>query len=136
MRYRLRTLLIVLAIGPLFSAHAAENEVDPTGTWKWRLPNQSAENTIKLKLSGDKLSGSVLRRNNQLEVPIEDATYKAGAVKFRATVIDEHDNTTRIIVTFSGRLSGDTIMGTIEFKHPSKVISRDWLARRAQPAAP
>ena len=115
LRYKLRTLLIVLPLSLPFSVLATDNEANPTGTWKWKLPNQSAENTLQLKLTGDQLSGSILRRNNQLEVPIEDATYQAGALKFRATVPDEHDNTgqRKIIVTFTGTLTGDTIAGTI-----------------------
>ncbi len=106
----------------------AENKTDPTGTWKWRLANQSAENTMKLKLEGDKLTGSLLRRNK--EVPIEEATYKDGMVRLKVIVTSEQGDGLKIPIRFMGTVSGDTIKGTIEFIHPNRTVTRDWNARR------
>ena len=59
---------------------------DPTGTWKWtveRMGNK-VEQTLKLKMDGDKLTGALVGRNN-METKIEDATMKDGEVTFNVT---------------------------------------------------
>ncbi len=80
--YRLALAGLVLC---LFSslAQAAEN---PTGTWKWSVTfnDQTREQTLKLKLEGDKLTGAMVGRDNQ-ETPIEKATYKDGEISFTST---------------------------------------------------
>src|SRR5687767_2256460 len=113
-----RTLLEIVAVVSLANAAAAEDAPNPTGTWKWRLFNQSAQQTLKLRLEGDKLTGSMLRRNNQ-EAPVEKATYKDGVVSFRVTIISEFDGR-KIVSTYTGKVSGDTISGKIEFEHPDR----------------
>lgn len=113
------------------SSAAAEDEANPTGTWRWKLSNQSAHNTLKLKLDGDKLTGVVLRRI-QGEVPIHDATYQNGKVSFKANLISERGDDRKILAKFVGKVSGDTIKGTVEFKHPDRIIIREWNANRVE----
>ena len=130
-------VLLAVTLAGLAGLATAEDPINPTGTWKWRLFNQSAENTLKLKLDGDKLTGALLRKNNSLEVPIEDATYKAGMVTFKVNVTSERgDPVVKIVIKFAGTVSGDAIEGTIEFKHPDQTISRDWHARRVEKEFP
>ena len=52
----------------------AATAADPSGTWKWSVTfnDQTREQTLKLKLEGDKLTGSMVGRNNQ-ETAIGDA---------------------------------------------------------------
>ena len=129
-----RTMAVGVALAVLiWTGHAvAEDKADPTGTWKWKLPNQSAENTLELSLEGDELSGSLLRRNNKEKVPIEEAVYKADMVSFKVNVTSEQGDGLKILIKFMGTVSGDTIKGTIEFKHKDRTISRDWDAKRVE----
>lgn len=120
----------VAMLAPLGSA--VGDETDPTGTWKWRYANQSAFNTIKLKLEQGKLSGFVIRRI-QGEVPIERTRYKDGKMSFNATVTSEMGDATKILVTFSGTIRGDSIKGTVETKHPDgRATTSEWIAQRVK----
>ena len=103
---------------------------DPTGTWKWSITfgDQTRESTLKLKLEGDKLTGTILGRENQ-ETPIENATYKDGDVAFSYT---RERNNQKFTIKYSGKLSGDTIKGKQEFSRDGQSQSRDWEAKRAK----
>ena len=125
-----RTMAVGVALTVLILASlaAAEDKADPTGTWKWKFPNQNAEQRLRLKLEGDKLTGALLRRTG--EVPIEEAIYKDGFLSFKVTVISEQGDGLKIPCKYTGTVSGDTIKGTIEVKHPGQTISKDWDAKR------
>lgn len=124
-----RELLVVgLAIFGLVGQARAADKADPTGTWKWSVTfnNQTRESTLKLKLEGDKLTGSMLGRNNA-ETPIEDASFKDGEIKFSVT---RERNNQKFTTKYSGKLEGDTIKGKSEFDRNGQVRSRDWEAKR------
>ena len=127
-----RPMAVVAALMVLTLAISAvaEDKADPNGTWKWRFFNQSAEQTMKLKLEGDKLTGSILRSNR--EVPLHEATYKDGMVTCKVTVTSERGDPVKIVIRYMGTVSGDTIKGTIESKWPDRTILRDWDARRVE----
>ncbi|MBC8115258.1 MAG: hypothetical protein H7062_12815 [Candidatus Saccharimonas sp.] len=114
-------------IGMVGMAQAADKP-DPTGTWKWSVTvnDQKRDATLKLKLEGDKLTGTMLGRNNQ-ETAIEDATFKDGEVAFSVTrERNGQKNTTK----YKGKLDGDTIKGKSESERDGKTQSRDWEAKR------
>jgi hypothetical protein len=119
-----------LAIGLLalvFVSTAAA--ADPTGTWKWSVmgkDNATVEQTAKLKLEGDKLTGTVTRGNN--DTAITDGSFKDGTVAFTVTV-ERGGN--KIVSKYSGKLDGDMIKGKIESDRGGKTNSRDWVAKRA-----
>lgn len=117
-----------LALTCLASLSRAEDKADPTGTWKWSVTfnNQTREQTLKLKLDGDQLTGAMLGRDNQ-ETAIEDAKYKDGEVSFTVT---RERNGQKFVRKFSGKVSGDTIKGTTEFERNGEKQSRDWEAKR------
>lgn len=119
---RLSVLIVLLFVGV---AVAAEN---PTGTWKWstNFGGKTRENTLKLKLEGDKLTGSVLGRNNE-ETPIENATFKDDKVSFDVT---REFNNNKFTIKYSGTVKGDTITGKTEFNREGQTQSRDWEAKR------
>ncbi len=102
-------------------------ELTPTGTWKWTVTNpnnnQTRDASVKLKLDGDKLSGSV-PGPKQSEINIENASFKDGEISF--TVTRERNNQ-KVTQKFSGKLDGDTITGKIENPNGN---SRDWVAKR------
>ncbi|HWB13068.1 MAG TPA: hypothetical protein VG826_27840 [Pirellulales bacterium] len=103
-------------------------DTDPTGTWKWSamINNQTREFTLKLKLEGDKLTGSMLGRDNQ-ETAIENASYKDGEVAF--TVTRERNNQ-KFTVKYKGKVSGDTIKGKSSIERDGQTNERDWEAKR------
>ena len=127
-RVTLTTLFIGLAAASLTrAALAADESTDPTGTWKWSVTfnNQTREMTLKLKLEGDKLSGAMVRNNE--ETPIEDAKYKDGEVSFSVT---RERNGQKFTIKYQGKVSGDTIKGKTEFERDGQAQSRDWEAKR------
>lgn len=120
-------LVFTLGLGQV--AKAAE---DPTGTWKWSVmrggAGQAREVTLKLKLEGDKLTGTVSGRNNT-DTAIEDASFKDGDVAFTVTRT-MGDN--KIVTKYSGKLSGDSIKGKMESERQGKPTSTDWDAKRSK----
>jgi len=122
---RLVVAVVVVLVGLVSSARAAEN---PTGTWKWEtnFGGKTRENTLKLKLDGDKLTGSMLGRNNQ-EVAIENATFKDDKVSF---TYSPEFNGQKITIKYNGTVKGDAITGKSEFEREGQTQSRDWEAKR------
>jgi len=101
---------------------------DPTGTWKWSTTfnNKTREQTLKLKLEGDKLTGALVGQNNQ-ETAIADASFKDDAVAFTVT---REQGGNKVVSKYNGKLDGDTIKGKIESDRGGKTNSRDWEAKR------
>jgi hypothetical protein len=119
-------LAIMAVVATAGVARAAEN---PTGTWKWEVKfnNQSRDVTLKLKLDGEKLTGSMSGRNGDTE--IQDGQYKDGDISF--SIVRER-NGNKMTSKFSGKLSGDTIKGKTEFERNGQSQSRDWEAKRVK----
>jgi hypothetical protein len=99
---------------------------DPNGTWKWSVERngQKFETTLKLKLEGDKLTGTISGRDGA-ESAVEEASYKDGEVKFSVT---RERNGQKFTTKYSGKLSGDAITGKAE----TGERSRDWKAERVK----
>jgi hypothetical protein len=120
--------LVLMLLGVACYAQATDN---PTGTWKWTMQgrnNQTREVTLKLKLEGDALTGAMVGRNGQ-ETPIQDGTYKDGDLSFK--VVRKGRSGQEMTSKYSGKVSGDTIKGKIEFEINGQSRSRDWEAKRA-----
>jgi hypothetical protein len=126
---QLLTAMTVVAFVVLPGLVRAEDEPNPTGTWKWSATwgGQTRELTLKLKLEGDKLTGCRVGRDGK-ETPIADATYKDGEFSFTYTREREGRKMTS---KYTGKVSGDTIKGKIEFTREGQTRSRDWEAKRA-----
>jgi len=128
-----RDLLILgLAMFSLMGqAYAAD--ADPTGTWKWSFTNpqnnQTREMTLKLKLEGDKLTGTVPGRNDT-ETSIEEGKFKDGEISFSVTRMR---NGNKMTTKYSGKLEGDTITGKTESERNGNTQKRDWVAKRDKP---
>jgi hypothetical protein len=125
---RRQFLAFGLAIVGLAGIVHAQDKPNPTGTWKWSVTfnDQTREMTLKLKLDGEKLTGTMLGRNNQ-ETAIEDATFKDGEVAFSVTrERNGQKNTTK----YKGKIEGDMIKGKSEMTRNGENQSRDWNAKR------
>ena len=117
------TACLLLASG--LSAQAAEN---PTGTWTWSVPGRDGntrEVTAKLKLDGDKLTGSISGRQN--DTNIEDGKLSGDQISFKVT---REFNGNKIVQKYSGKIAGDSIKGKIESEREGQPTSRDWDAKR------
>jgi hypothetical protein len=125
MKRLVAAVVVVAFVGLVSTARAAD---DPTGTWKWEtnFGGKTRENTLKLKLEGDKLTGTMLGRDNQ-ETPIDNASFKDGKISF--TITREFNNN-KITSKYNGTLSGDMITGKSETSFNGQDRTSDWNAKR------
>ncbi|MCS7337523.1 MAG: hypothetical protein NZ739_04700 [Verrucomicrobiae bacterium] len=120
-----------LVCGVLVVANAEPGTArpDPSGTWKWNFTTRSGETrevTLKLKLDGDKLTGTISGRLGETE--ISDATLKGDEISF--LVVREFGET-RFTNKYSGKITGDTIKGKLEFvDRQGQQQTRAWEAKR------
>lgn len=123
---------LLLTATAFSSVQAEDKKADPTGTWKWTVTrnNQSRDVTLKLKLDGDKLTGSMPGRDNT-EVAIADATFKDNEIAFSVT---REFNGNKFTTKYKGKLDGDTIKGTTESVREGQTRTRDWEAKRDKDA--
>ena len=125
---------LVLTVAVAAQSQAAD-KVDPSGTWTWTTPGRDGgpgrTSTLKLKLDGDKLSGSVSAPGRQggeaRDVAISDASLKGDAIAF--TVKREFNGNT-FVAKYSGKVAGDSIKGKVETERDGNARSRDWEAKR------
>jgi hypothetical protein len=122
-------VMVWIAFVGVVQAH--DTAKNPTGTWKWTQMrgDQAIEATLKLKVDGDKVSGTVSmpgRDKEVREIPISDAKYKDGDLVFATTV--EFNNQKRT-TKYTGKVSGHTIKGKIERERDGKAQSTDWEAK-------
>jgi hypothetical protein len=90
--------------------------------------DQEREQTLKLKLEGDKLTGAMVGRDGQ-ETAISDGKYKDGELSFSVT---RERQGQKFTTKYSGKITGDTIKGKTEFERQGQTMSRDWEAKRAK----
>jgi hypothetical protein len=123
--------LLALVLGglPATGSAAETKNSGITDTWKWKFTAPSGDviqNTLKLKLEGDKLAGTYVR-GDATESPIEDARFKEGEVSFK---ISRERNGRKLYSKYEGKLDGDVIKGKMENNFGGETRTSDWLARR------
>jgi len=125
MKRFIAAVVVLVFVGLISPVIAAEN---PTGTWKWTasLGGQEREQTLTLKLDGDKLTGSMPGRDGQTTA-ISDGTYKDGNISFSIT---REFNGQKRTTKYKGAVSGDTITGKSERERDGQTTSTDWVAKR------
>jgi hypothetical protein len=124
-----RVLTPIVALAIIAAAHAARAKDDPSGEWKWQFMfnGQSVDLSLKLKLEGDKLTGTLTSPMG--DVAIQDGQYKDGDLSFK--VVRKGQDGTERTSKYSGKLSGDTIKGKVEFERNGQTMSRDWEAKKS-----
>jgi len=122
----------ILALGAV--VRAQDKKADPTGTWTWTTPGRNGgpdrKSTLKLKVEGDKLTGTLAapgRGGQSNDSAIADGKLKGDEFSF--TVIREFGGN-KITVKYNGKISGDSIKGKIETERNGQTNSRDWEAKR------
>ena len=123
---RLSTCLLLL--GSLLLTQAEDKKINPVGTWKWSFTGQNGqarETTMKIKMEGDKLTGTVSGR--QQDTPIDELKVKADEITFHVT---REVNGNKFTAKYSGKIDGDTIKGKIKMERDGQETARDLDAKR------
>ena len=117
----------LLGMFGMISGVAAADKDDPTGTWKYKVKfnDKEFEQTLKLKNEDGKLTGTLGGGKN--ETKIEDGKFKDGEVTFTVTRDRKGVKTTS---KYSGKVSGDTLKGTITRDVDGKETKTDFEAKR------
>ena len=125
---RLVVVGLAVALVGLAGTAPAQEKANPTGTWKWttEFGGQSREQTLKLKLDGDKLTGSMPGRDNQ-ETQIEEATFKDGTVTFKAS---RERNGQKSTTKYTAQGDGDPLKGPAEAERDGEARKQEFEAKR------
>jgi hypothetical protein len=131
---RILTLLLPAALCLAFTSGISAIAADASGTWTWSTPGRNGgeprKSTLKLKVDGDKLTGTLSmpgRQGAAVDTNIEDGKVKGDEISF--TVTREFNNN-KMVAKYNGKLSGDSIKGKIESDRGGQTQSRDWEAKR------
>lgn len=133
---RARIMVVGLAVGLLGvlggAGVAQDGANSPTGTWTWETERggQKRETTLKLKVDGTKLTGTISGGGkDSKDVAIEDGSYKDGEVRFSVTrMFKDQKNTSK----YTAKVTGDVMKGTIEGSFGGKDTKRDFEAKRSK----
>lgn len=118
------------------SVQAADKNVDPTGTWTWSTPGRNGgeprESTLKLKVEGDKLTGTFQgagrRGGGQApETKITNGKVTGDEIAFDVT---REFNGNSFTAKYKGKITGDEIKGKITTERNGETRERDWTAKR------
>src|SRR5580765_7162744 len=122
----------VLALGAV--AQAQDKKADPSGTWTWSTPGRNGgperKSTLKLKLEGDKVTGTLSapgRGGQSSDVAITDGKLKGDEISFAVT---REVQGNKFTAKYNGKISGDSIKGKIGTERNGEAQSRDWEAKR------
>jgi len=120
----------ILALGAFSQAYAA----DASGTWTWSQPGRNGgeprKSTLKLKVEGDKVTGTVSspgRGGQASDTAIENGKISGDEISFTTT---REFNGNNFTAKYSGKISGDSIKGKIETARGDNTRSTDWEAKR------
>ena len=131
MMKRSRIAALVMTLIGFAAIAQAEEKASPAGTWKFtvkRRDDQTRVVTMKLKVDGEKLTGTVTAgQNNDMEVEITDGKFKDGEVTFN--VVRERNGNKRT-TKYNGKLEKDVIKGKVESERRGEKMSSDWEAKR------
>ncbi len=127
----------LLALAVTLPAQAQDKKADPTGTWSWSQPGRNGGpervTTLKLKLEGEKVTGTVSAPGRggaqATETAIEDGKLKGDELTF---AVSREFNGNKFTTKYSGKVSADAIKGKIESpaRGGGDPVSRDWEAKR------
>jgi hypothetical protein len=116
-------------LGPALAGDS--QATDATGSWKWTIQTpdgNSIDMSAKLTQDGQKLTGVFLDGFDQKSFDIKDGKVKDGEISFTVTRPFNDDT---ITVNYDGKLTGDTIKGTLNVKFGDQdPMKNDWEAKR------
>jgi len=142
LRLATATLTAAALIWSLQMGMAAEKtSTDPTGTWKLTTINsetkaKNPERTLKLKLDGAQLTGTIDGRSENngkvkiFEWPIKDTKLQGNSISFTVTHPPTAGNGPDSTTVYEGKIIGDTMKGTAETEWNGNTFKRAFEARR------
>jgi hypothetical protein len=130
---------LVWSSGPIMAAD--KGAVDPTGTWKLATINsqtkaKNPERTLKLKLEGGKLTGTIDGRSEingkvkMFEWAIKDTKLQGNAISFTVSHPPTFGTGPDSTTMYEGKITGDAMKGTAETEWSGNTMKRDFEARR------
>jgi hypothetical protein len=124
--------MLVVCMARLGPALAGDSSAaSASGSWKWTIQTPDGDSinmSAKLTQDGEKLTGIFLDGFDQKSFDIKDGKVKDGDVTF--TVVRPFNDDT-ITVNYDGKLSGDTIKGTMDVKFGDQdPMKNNWEAKR------
>src|SRR6185295_9843216 len=128
------TACATLVLGAVAQVQAEDKKADPTGNWMWTTPGRNGgadrTNTVKLKLEGEKVTGTITspaRGGQTTDTAIEDGKLAGSEVSFKAT---REIGANKLTFKYSGKVSAEAIKGKVEFERTGAPQSVDWEAKR------
>jgi hypothetical protein len=128
----------ILALGFIGEAQAQDKKADAAGTWSWvvkgRQGGTDRKITAKFKVDGDKVTGTITapgRNGETRDTEIQDGKLKGDELSFNVT---REMNGNKMVTKYTGKISGDTIKGKMEFERNGEPVNRDWEAKRGTDA--
>jgi len=113
---------------------AIAQAADPAGTWTWTTPGRNGGpdrvSTLTLQVTDSSLTGnlSVPGRDGQPVVtPITDGKVDGDNINFN--LIREYNGNSNTNI-YSGTLTNEEIIGTIQFNRDGETQTRKWHAKR------
>jgi len=139
MRTLIATGLVLGLVGLSAGQDKAKN--DPTGTWKWETERngQKREVTLKLKVEGDKLTGTITGGGRGgkgggkgggkrgAETKIEDGKFRDGMVSFTDT---RTFNDVKIVTKYTAKVDGSTMKGTATSERDGQEQKQEFEAKK------
>ena len=111
-----------------WNAKRESSKLDLTGTWRWSMTRSNGEKTeasMKLKLEGEKLTGTI--SGGDLNVELENGRINGDEIAFQTTI--DRDGQ-KFVAKSKGKVSGKTIKGTVEYETGGETRTREWEAQR------
>ena len=107
---------------------------DPTGTWTWETEfnGQKRETTLKLKVEGEKVTGTITAgggKGKATETKIEDGKFKDGKVTFTVTRERKEQKFTS---KYEAKLDGEVLKGTVVRDFGGKEQKQEFEAKRTK----
>ena len=109
-------------------AEEEAQQVVPSGTWKWErtFNDNTMTFVLRLKMDGDKVTGTY--QGSRDEGKITDAKMDGDVLSFQ---YKRETGDFQFTVKYQGKVSEDTIKGTIEFSSDRGTREFDWEAKRS-----
>src|ERR1043166_6948661 len=108
--FPLITLSMGLVLGFCRLASAADDKVDPVGTWKceYEIGGQPRTSTLTIKNDGDKLAGT-MDWPNQKDAKLKDVKLKDGELTFSVERVLDDNN--KFNLEYKLKVDGDKLKG-------------------------
>ena len=135
--------MTTIVCSPNESTAAEKSAIDPTGIWKVSKFNPEtkskvSEQTLKLKLDGGKLSGTITGRSSNngkvriFEWTIKDTKLQGSDITFVVTHAPVTGSGPDSTTTYVGTITGDSMKGKMEMEWNGQTFKREWEARRGK----